>query len=150
MKKILIFLILILLSNCSGYSPIFSSKITNFYIEEIIVNEDNKLIRRIIKNLKPYTINNNKKKIRLELDLKLSESVILRDEKGDVSSQEMKITLNVKSILQDKKVIEYVFIENFSFKNQSNKFELNQYKKNIQSNMIDKIYEDLILKLRTL
>lgn len=150
MRKILIFLILILLSNCSGYSPIFSSKITNFYIEEIIVNEDNKLIRRIIKNLKPYTINNNKKKIRLELDLKLSESVILRDEKGDVSSQEMKITLNVKSILQDKKVIEYVFIENFSFKNQSNKFELNQYKKNIQSNMIDKIYEDLILKLRTL
>ena len=150
MRKILIFFILILLSNCSGYSPIFSSKITNFYIEEIIVNEDNKLIRRIIKNLKPYTINNNKKKIRLELDLKLSESVILRDEKGDVSSQEMKITLNVKSILQDKKVIEYVFIENFSFKNQSNKFELNQYKKNIQSNMIDKIYEDLILKLRTL
>ena len=150
MRKILIFLILILLSNCSGYSPIFSSKITNFYIEEIIVNEDNKLIRRIIKNLKPYTINNNKKKIRLELDIKLSESVILRDEKGDVSSQEMKITLNVKSILQDKKVIEYVFIENFSFKNQSNKFELNQYKKNIQSNMIDKIYEDLILKLRTL
>ena len=62
----------------------------------------------------------------------------------------MKITLNVKSILQDKKVKEYVFIENFSFKNQSNKFELNQYKKNIQSNMIDKIYEDLILKLRTL
>ena len=150
MRKILIFLILILLSNCSGYSPIFSSKITNFYIEEIIVNEDNKLIRRIIKNLKPYTINNNKKKIRLELDLKLSESVILRDEKGDVSSQEMKITLNVKSILQDKKVIEYVFIENFSFKNQSNKFELNQYKKNVQSNMIDKIYEDLIIKLRTL
>ena len=150
MRKILIFLILILLSNCSGYSPIFSSKITNFYIEEIIVNDDNKLIRRIIKNLKPYTINNNKKKIRLELDLKLSESVILRDEKGDVASQEMKITLNVKSILQDKKVIEYVFIENFSFKNQSNKFELNQYKKNIQSNMIDKIYEDLILKLRTL
>tara|TARA_Y200000002_G_scaffold382603_1_gene400281 strand:- start:2128 stop:2580 length:453 start_codon:yes stop_codon:yes gene_type:complete len=150
MRKILIFFILILLSNCSGYSPIFSSKITNFYIEEIIVNDDNKLIRRIIKNLKPYTINNNKKKIRLELDLKLSESVILRDEKGDVASQEMKITLNVKSILQDKKVREYTFIENFSFNNQSNKFELNQYKKNVQSNMIDKIYEDLIIKLRTL
>tara|TARA_B100001057_G_scaffold491556_1_gene582078 strand:+ start:1274 stop:1726 length:453 start_codon:yes stop_codon:yes gene_type:complete len=150
MRKILIFFILILLSNCSGYSPIFSSKITNFYIEEIIVNDDNKLIRRIIKNLKPYTINNNKKNIRLELDLKLSESVILRDEKGDVASQEMKITLNVKSILQDKKVREYTFIENFSFNNQSNKFELNQYKKNVQSNMIDKIYEDLIIKLRTL
>ena len=34
--------------------------------------------------------------------------------------------------------------------NQSNKFELNQYKNNIKSNMAEKIYEDLILKLRTL
>ena len=150
MKKLLIIFTLILLGSCSGYSPIFSSKQTNFYIGEIVVNDDNQLTRKIIKNLKPYTINNNKKNIRLELDLKLSESVILRDEKGDVASQEMKITLNVKSILQDKKVREYTFIENFSFNNQSNKFELNQYKKNVQSNMIDKIYEDLIIKLRTL
>ena len=62
MKKILIFVTLIMLNNCTGYSPIFSSKQTNFYIEEITVTEDNKLIRKIIRNLKPYTINNNKKK----------------------------------------------------------------------------------------
>ena len=105
MKKILVFFILILISNCSGYSPIFSSKLTNFYIEEIIVTEDNKLIRKIIKNLKPYTINNNTKKIKLELDLKTSETVILRDEKGDVSSQEIKIILNVKTIFSDKEIL---------------------------------------------
>ena len=150
MKKILIFFILIIISNCSGYSPIFSSKITNFYIEEIIVTEDNKLIRKIIKNLKPYTINNNTKKIKLELDLKTSETVILRDEKGDVSSQEIKIILNVKTIFSDKKIKKIKFEEKFAISNQSNKFELNQYKKSIKSTMVDKIFEDLILKLRTL
>ena len=150
MKKILVFFILILISNCSGYSPIFSSKLTNFYIEEIIVTEDNKLIRKIIKNLKPYTINNNTKKIKLELDLKTSETVILRDEKGDVSSQEIKIILNVKTIFSDKKIKKIKFEEKFAISNQSNKFELNQYKKSIKSTMVDKIYEDLILKLRTL
>ena len=150
MKKILVFFVFILISNCSGYSPIFSSKLTNFYIEEIIVTEDNKLIRKIIKNLTPYTINNNTKKIKLELDLKTSETVILRDEKGDVSSQEIKIILNVKTIFSDQKIKKIKFEEKFAISNQSNKFELNQYKKSIKSTMVDKIFEDLILKLRTL
>tara|TARA_B100000989_G_scaffold202682_1_gene153366 strand:- start:687 stop:1139 length:453 start_codon:yes stop_codon:yes gene_type:complete len=150
MKRILSFFILIALYNCSGYSPIFSSKQTSFYIDKIIITEDGKLIRKIVKNLKPYTIDNGKRKVELELNLKLNETVILRDEKGDMASQEMKITLNVKSILQDKEVKEFKFVEKFTFNNKSNKFELSQYKKNIQSNMIDKIYEDLILKLRTL
>ena len=150
MKKILIFFILIVISNCSGYSPIFSSKLTNFYIEEIIVSEDNKLIRKIIKNLKPYTINNNTRKIKLKLDLELNESVILRDEKGDVASQEIRLTLNVESIFANEETRSFKFVEKFTVNNQSNKFELNQYKKNIQSTMVDKIYEDLILKLRAL
>ena len=150
MKRVLSFFILITLCSCSGYSPIFSSKQTNFYIDKIIITEDDKLIRKIVKNLKPYTINNGKRKIELELNLKLNETVILRDEKGDVTSQEIKITLDAKSILQEKKVEMFKFEEKFTFNNQSNKFELNQYKKNIQLNMLDKIYEDLILKLRTL
>ena len=152
MKKIIFLKIIIIfffVTSC-GYSPIFSSKQTNFYIDKIIITEDDKLIRKIVKNLKPYTINNGKRKMELELNLKLNETVILRDEKGDVASQEIKITLDAKSILQEKKVDMFTFEEKFTFNNQSNKFELNQYKKNIQSNMIDKIYEDLILKLRTL
>ena len=150
MKKILILLILIIISNCSGYSPIFSSKLTNFYIEEIIITDDNKLVKKIIRNLKPYTINNNTKKIKLELDLKLDETVILRDEKGDVATQEIRITLNVKSYFSNDEIKKFKFMEKFTVNNQSNKFELNQYKKNIQSTMVDKIYEDLIIKLRTL
>jgi len=150
MKKILIFVTLIMLNNCTGYSPIFSSKQTNFYIEEITVTEDNKLIRKIIRNLKPYTINNNKKKIRLVLDLKSTETVILKDEKGNVATKEIKIFLNAKTILSKDEVKDFNFIEKFTIKNQSNKFELSQYKRSIESNMIDEIYEDLILKLRTL
>ena len=141
---------MIALYSCSGYSPIFSSKQTNFYIDKIIITKDDKLIRKIVKNLKPYTINNGKRKIELELDLKLDETVTLRDEKGDVARQVMEITLDVKSIFQDKKVKKFRFNEKFSFNNKANKFELNQYKKNVQLNMIEKIYEDLILKLRTL
>ena len=150
MKKTIIFFIFILLSNCSGYSPIFSSKQINFYIEEITVTEDNKLIRKIVKNLKPYTVRNDKKKIKLILDLKLNETVILRDAKGDVASQENKMILNAKSILPNEETRKFQFEEKFVINNQSNKFELNQYKNSIRSTMIDEIYEDLILELRSL
>ena len=150
MKKLLIFAIIILLNNCSGYNPIFSSKEINFYIEEIKINNDNKLIRNLVKNLKPYTINNNKKKIFLELNLEIKEKVTLRDEKGDMSQEEMKIILDVKSLLPNNSTKNFQFVETFVFNNQSNKFELNQYKKSIQTTLIDKIYQDLILKLRTL
>ena len=150
MKKIIIFSIFILLNNCSEYSPTFSSKQINFYIEEIIVREDNRLIRKIVKNLKPYTVRKEKKKIRLILDLELNETVILRDEKGDMASEEIKMILDIKSILPNNEKRNFQFIEKFIINNQSNKFELNQYKKSIRSTMIDEIYEDLILQLRSL
>ena len=52
-----------------------------------------------------------------------------------------------KSILIDWSVI---YREKFTFDNQSNKFELNQYKKSMESNLSDKIFENLILELRSL
>ena len=67
-----------------------------------------------------------------------------------MATQEIKITLNVKSIFSNDETKKFKFVEKFTVNNQSNKFELNQYKKNIQSTMVDKIYEDFILKLRTL
>ena len=150
MKKLLVFFTLILLYGCSGYSPIFSSKQINFYIEEIVVKDDNQLLRKIVKNLKPYTIDNNKKKLKLELNLEISETVTLRDDKGDMATQETKIILDANIVSSNEEDQKYKFIEKFSINNQSNKFEFNQYKKRVQSTLVDKIYEDLILKLRAL
>ena len=42
----------------------------------------------------------------------------------------------------------YKFNEKFTFKNQSNKFELEQYKRSLEDELIDKIFEKLILNLR--
>ena len=150
MRKLLTLLLIVLLSNCSGYTPIFSSKDTNFYIAEIVISNDNKLTRNLIKKLKPYTIKNDQKKIILELDMKVKEAVTLKDEKGNIASEEMEVILEVKSILENAADKKFLFTEKFTFNNQSNKFELNQYKKNIQNNLVDKIYQDLILILRTL
>ena len=150
MKKIFIVIILLILNNCSGYKPIFSSKDINFYIGEIIIKEDNKLIRNIVKNLKPYTIQNDKQRITLELDLNLKEAITLKDTKGNTVSEEMEIVLEVKTSLENNNQINFNFSEKFTFNNQSNKFELNQYKKRIQITLVEKIHQDLIMRLRAI
>ena len=150
MKKIFIIIVLLILNNCAGYEPIFSSKDVNFYIGEITIKEDNRLIRNIVKNLKPYTIQNDKRRINLELNLDIKEAITLKDSKGNTVSEEMGIALEVKTILENNDQIKFNFSEKFTFNNQSNKFELNQYKKRMQINLVEKIYQDLIIRLGSL
>ena len=150
MRKIFIVIILLILNNCAGYKPIFSSKDVNFYIGEIIIKEDNKLIRNIVKNLKPYTIQNDKQRITLELNLNIKEAITLKDTKGNTVSEEMEIVLEVKTSLENNEQINFNFSEKFTFNNQSNKFELNQYKKRIQITLVEKIHQDLIMRLRAI
>ena len=73
----------------------------------------------------------------------------MKDAKGDPASFEVKInlTVNVKSKNYNKKLD---FEEKFNFNNKSNKFELNQYKKSMETNILNKIFESLIFELRTI
>ena len=149
MKKIIFISLIIFLSNCAGYKPIFTSDQTNFYIEKIEISDDSKLVRKLIKDLKPYSVENGKQSITLKLNLDKQENVIMKDAKGDPASYEIKIELNVDVITKDD-TNKLNFKENFTFNNQSNKFELNQYKKNTETNLINKIFENLILELRAI
>ena len=60
------------------------------------------------------------------------------------------IQSNIKIYSDGIKVKNLNFKEKFSFKNQQNKFELNQYKNSIENELINKIFEKIILNLRTL
>ena len=148
MKNFLIISLIIILNNCGGYEPIFSGKETNFYIQEIKNINNDKIANQIIRKLKPYTIDTNKTKIKLEIDTSSNERIVSKNAKGDPVTFELIITVKIKIIIsEEQKNLNYV--ENFSFNNQPNKFELNQYKKNIEKNLMDKIFEKLILNLKS-
>ena len=149
MKKIIFISLIIFLSNCAGYKPIFTSDQTNFYIGKIEISDDNRNVRKLIKSLKPYSVDNGKQSITLKLDLDKQENVIMKDAKGDPASYEIKIELKVDIITMNG-TNKLNFKENFTFNNQSNKFELNQYKKNMETNLMNKIFENLILELRAI
>lgn len=150
MKNIILLIILISLSSCSGYKPILTSKDINFNILDIKVNENDRISNNIKKKLKIYSDKEQKENtISLEINSVKQVYAIAKDSKGDDSVYEMKVITNIEIINLDADNKKVKFEEKFSFNNQSNKFELEQYKKDIQNDLIDKIIEKLILNLRT-
>ena len=149
MKKNFLILVFFFMSQCVGYEPIYSSKEQNFYIDTISTEIDDKISRNIEKKLKPYTKKNEKEKIELKIKSIKEEKILSKDNKGDPVILEIEISTNV--VISNNKMTKTLkFVEKFSYTNQSNKFEFEQYKKNIEKNLIDKIFDKLIFKLRNI
>ena len=149
MKKNFLILVFFFMSQCVGYEPIYSSKEQNFYIDTISTEIDDKISRNIEKKLKPYTKKNEKEKIKLKIKSNKEEKILSKDNKGDPVILEIEISTNV--VISNNNITKTLkFVERFSYTNQSNKFEFEQYKKNIEKNLIDKIFDKLIFKLRNI
>lgn len=135
---------------CSGYTPIYGQKNNSFYIEEIEYERNNNLSFEIVKKLKPYSLNPDLKKNNVILKIKIfeREDIISRNAQGDP----LIFNLNIEAIIDFKtnKDFQVIINESFSFNNQSNKFELNQYKKNIKKNIASKIADRIILEIKKL
>ena len=149
MKKNFLILVFFFMSQCVGYEPIYSSKEQNFYIDTISTEIGDKISRNIEKKLKPYNKKNDKEKIKLKIKSNKEEKILSKDNKGDPVILEIEISTNV--VMSNNNITKtFKFVERFSYTNQSNKFEFEQYKKNIEKNLIDKIFDKLIFKLRNI
>ena len=149
MKKICLLVLVLFLTNCSGYKPIFSTKDVNFFIDKIIITDNDKISYKIKKKLKPYSSENtNKIKINLNINSSKEVKIIAKDNKGDALMFNLIINSSIEILSNDIIEKKYKFVEKFTFKNQANKFELEQYKRSLEEELIDKIFEKLILNLR--
>ena len=147
MKKIILILSFLLLVSC-GYQPIFSSKTSNFLIEEIIYNEDDKISLKIRNNLTYLSKTENYiRVIRLKLSSEKKIDISSKDSKGDPLVYKMTISTNVEIYSNNELTMQKNINKNFSYKNTENKFDLKQYEKTIENNLIETIKEDIILIL---
>ena len=142
MKK-LIFVVtaLFMLSNC-GYSPIYSSKNNNFYID-ISQKDRSKLDSKIGNNIKRFSDQNSENIIQLEISSNKKINIISKDKKGDPSRFSMTISLTINILNKNNYEINKTksFTEKFDYNNNSNKFSLKQYEKDIEDILINKIVE---------
>ena len=135
----ILFLLLFLLASC-GYQPLYSKKeAKNFNTKELELIGNININKNIVSalsinlNINEYQIN----KIVLENNKKILETS--KNKQGQPDS--FKMIIDAKLILIDKKnnIIKKNVSEEFSYKNKDNKFDLSEYEKNLEQNLINNI-----------
>ena len=151
MKKLIFVVIALFILNNCGYSPIYSSKNNNFYID-ISQKDRSKLNSKIGNNIKKFSNQNSENIIQLEISSNKKINTISKDKKGDPSRFSMTISLTIKILNKNNYEINKTksFTEKFDYNNNSNKFSLKQYEKDIEDNLINKIGKESIIYLSEL
>ena len=141
-KSILLILLFFILANC-GFEPIYSSKKSNFNIGEIKITNKNKFNSIIKNNLKNISNNESQNKFDLIINSEKKRIISSKDAKGNPQLLTMIISVEVQIIKDNVIKNQKNFSQNFSYSNNSNKFSLAQYEKDIEKNLINKIIENI-------
>ncbi len=149
MKKIYLFVILILFTQCD-YKPIYSQNDQNFGIKIIEFNQNrsNKILATRLKNYS-YKKNNL---FFYELKLLTSENklILSKNTKGDPLLLGLKINLKIEVYEKDMLITKKEYSEQFNYQNLSKKFELNSYENEIRTNIYDKMISKILIDLTNL
>ena len=142
MKKLKYFFVLFFLINC-GYTPIYQVD-QNLKLDVISYSGDKKLGRSVIRSLQK--LKNNKSMNIYDLDFvsTKSENVVSKDKKGNISTYKMVLVVNFN--LKNKsnnKVFSKKFTKETNYNSMNNKFELSQYKLNLEKNLTSQILQDI-------
>ena len=143
-KIIKYFFVLLYLNSC-GYSPIYElNQKLDFKLGIVNFSGNKKISREIEKGLEKFKNNESQNIFDLDFVVTKKEIVVTKDKKGDPSS--FKITIELDLDLTSKsngRTFTKNFIKETTFSSMDNKFELDQYKNNIEKNMIFKILQDV-------
>ena len=147
MKKIILILILVFLSQC-GYSSVYKNNSDiNF---KIILQEmkGNKSINSIIRrSLDRYSTRETEKVYLIQTESAFSKSILAKDKTGKAT--DIKLQVDINFIVKTKKGIEYFkFKESLNIENNLNSYEQSNYEDIIKNNFINSIMEEFIVKLR--
>ena len=141
-KSILLILLFFILANC-GFEPIYSSKKSNFNIGEIKITNKNKFNSIIKYNLKNISNNESQNKFDLIINSEKKRIISSKDAKGNPQLLTMIISVEIQIIKDNVIKNTKNFSQDFSYSNNSNKFSLAQYEKDIEKNLINKIIENI-------
>jgi|TARA_B100001059_G_scaffold234988_1_gene279180 outer membrane lipopolysaccharide assembly protein LptE/RlpB len=152
MKKIIFYFCFFLLFGCSGFEPLFSSKNISYYIADIESVDKNDVTKRISKRLGNIKKDNTKKGYSLKVSANMKKIISSKDNKGQVSAYRMIVSANFDVRNNDSNILigNIKLDKDFIYDNQKNKFELKKYEKIIQENLIDKILQEINIRLHTL
>ena len=148
-KKIFTFILLIFLSSC-GYEAIYSVKnIKNydFSISKLSFIGDREINLKIKQKLNNYTQEIKNINFILKITSTSEKIILAKDAAGDSTNFKIETIVNIDVFNKEKLKSNFIITESFNYDNNSNKFELKNYEKEIKRNLADIITEKLIFKL---
>ena len=147
MKKIILIFLIFLLNSC-GYTPIYSSKDSNYKIINFQKNINNNLTNYIQNTINAFSNDDAIKSLNIKFEFKEEIITILKDSKGNPSKSRLNITVNLSVLDTNQNLItSNVFSENFEYNIDDNKFNLKQYEKNIKFNLVEQITQEILVFL---
>ena len=148
-KKIFLLLFFLLLPSC-GYEAIYSKKNAinyNFSIKKLNFVGDKVINLKMREKLSSYTLNKKNKNFEIKIYSTSTKSVTANDTTGDATSFKNTVAINVEISANDKLRNSFVMSESFNYNNNSDKFNLKKYEREIKNNLAETISDKLIFKL---
>ena len=148
-KKIFSFLFLFLLSSC-GYEATYSKKNLlnyDFSISEINFTGDREVNIKMKERLNNYTVNKKNKNFKVDILSIATKAVSAKNISGDATNFKRTISIKVDLVMNNKLKNNFIISESFNYNDNSNKFNLKTYEKNIKNNLTETITEKLIFRL---
>ena len=144
MKKLILILIILFLNGC-GYTPLYSSKDSNYKVISLKSNINNSLTNYIQNSIDVLSNENAEKKLNISFDYIEEISIILKDAKGNPSKNRLKVIIDLSIFdVKNNLISSRKFSENFEYNIDDNKFNLKQYEKNIKINLIEDITQQIL------
>ena len=148
MKNLKYLFIFFFLFSC-GYTPIYQTdQNSKIRLDMINYSGDKKLGRSITRGIERLRNNKSDNIYDLNFISSKTESVVSKDKKGNISTY--KILIEVDFNLESKennKMFSKKFTKETTYNSMNNKFELSQYKLNLEKIMISQILQDINIYL---
>ena len=146
-KNIILSIILIFIIGC-GYVPLKTSKNTNFFIDELVVDGDRQLSNLITNKLKKYKkFDQDKKEIKLKILTKYQKIIVNKNSSGDPQNYKLILSINIELISDEKNKVNENFERIEYLTAQSKKLNEIEEEKSKKKDLANLISEDIIFFL---
>ena len=145
-KRFFFCILLLVLGNC-GYEPMYSKKTNLSETIQSFKLEGDKIINRKIISFLNLKNQNKTTGYKLIINSNKSLGAIQKDSAGNASIYKTTITVKISILDNDEVFKEKTFNAEFTYNNIENKFNLSQYQKDIEENLINKILEEIFVYL---
>ncbi len=135
-----------------GYTPINQpDQKLNIKIDTISLLGDKNISRKIFKNLEKYRDSETNNIFDLFINSTKREDVVTKDKKGNATSYKLTLEVDINLTNNSNNTnFKRKFSKDMSFNSKNSKFELDQYRLNLEKNMISQILQEINLYLKNL